>query len=240
MQRDTCVCIFFKTPVPGKVKTRLIPAVGADGAAALAEAFFRDTWDSVKSLDWAVPIVASTEFPQSGFLRQPNFEVWLQGYGDLGKRLEKILTAALTRTRFGIALGADSPGIPARLLEQAHDALLSADAVLGPSDDGGFYLLGIRHCPPNMLSGIPWSQPTTFACTLERLRELGMKTAILEPWFDIDRPEDLERTTKSLAGGLIKAPYTAKTLAALYGLPAPGSAATTSVPKTEWDVIRKR
>ncbi len=240
MQRDTSVCVFFKPPVPGKVKTRLIPAVGAEGASELAVAFFRDTWDCVQSLDWAVPVVASTELAESGLLRQPHFEVWLQGEGDLGCRLERILTKALTRTRFAIALGADSPGIPARLLEQAHDALLSADAVLGPCDDGGFYLLGIRRCPPQMLARIPWSQSTTLAYTLDRLHALGMTTALLESWFDIDRPEDLEQTAKLLAGGSLNAPHTANALARLYGAQASELAATPGLPAPECDRIFKR
>ena len=212
MQRDTCVCVFLKPPVAGTVKTRLMPAVGPDGAAALAEAFFHDTWDCVQCLDWAVPIVASAELPQAGFLRQENYEIWLQGEGDLGARIEQILAQALTRTRFAVALGADSPGIPKRLLEEAHRKLQSADAVLGRCEDGGFYLLGVRKCPSQMLANLPWSQDTTFASTLDRLRTLGMKTQTLDTWFDVDRPEDLDRIAKLHETGAVHAPNTIRTL----------------------------
>src|SRR5258708_38692520 len=193
MGEDTCICVFLKPPLPGKVKTRLIPAVSAEGAAALAEAFFRDTWNCVESLNWAVPIVASTESLGLGVLPRPDIQVWLQGGGDLGARIERILRRALTQAPMAMALGADSPGIPPSFLEQAHEALRSADAVLGPCEDGGFYLLSVRDCPPGLLAGIPWSQSTTFACTLDRLRERGLKATVLDPWYDIDRPEDLER-----------------------------------------------
>ena len=226
MQRDTCVCVFLKPPVAGTVKTRLVPAVGPDGAAALAEAFFHDTWDCVQSLDWAVPIVASTELPQASFLRQENYEIWLQGEGDLGARIEKILAQALTQTHFAVALGADSPGIPKRLLEEAHRKLQTADAVLGPCEDGGFYLLGIRRCPSQMLANLPWSQDTTFASTLDRLRTLGMETQVLETWFDVDRPEDLERIAKLHKTGALHAPNTAKTLNRLHDALAHAQAST--------------
>ena len=179
MRPDTCVCVFMKPPIAGTVKTRLIPLVGAESAAALAEAFFRDTWNGVCSLSWATPIVASTGPLNPALLPNPAPGVWLQGEGDLGARMERILRRALAQMPFAIAVGADSPGMPTRLLNQAHEALRSADAVLGPSDDGGFYLLGLRECPRGLLEGIPWSQTTTFARTLERFNEQGLKTTVL-------------------------------------------------------------
>ena len=215
MGKDTCVCIFIKPPLAGKVKTRLIPTVGAEGAAALAESFFRDTWNCVEALSWAVPIVACTGSLSPKILPQPDTQVWLQGEGDLGARIERILTRALTEARFAMALGADSPGIPSSLLEGAHEALRSADAVLGPCDDGGFYLLGVRRCPPGLLTGIPWSQSTTFALTLDRLNRLGMKSTVLDPWYDVDGPEDLDRLRSDVARGAIAAPHTARVLAGL-------------------------
>ncbi len=215
MQTDTCICVFLKPPQPGKVKTRLIPAFGAEGAAALAEAFFRDTWSCVTSLGWVLPIVASTEALDSEFLAHPSAEVWLQGDGDLGARIERILRRGLARRRFAIALGADSPGIPRNVLEDARQALRAADAVLGPCDDGGFYLLGVRDCKQGLLADIPWSQPTTFACTLDRLRARGLKTAVLDSWFDVDRPGDLVRFSEQLIAGTMRAPHTARVVAKL-------------------------
>jgi hypothetical protein len=226
MREDTCICVFLKPPLAGKVKTRLIPVVGAEGAAALAGAFFRDTWNCVESLSWAVPIIASTDSLSPKTLPQPETQVWLQGDGDLGARIERILRRALTRAPFAMAFGADSPGIPPSLLERAHEALRSAEAVLGPCDDGGFYLLGLRECPPGLLAGISWSQSTTFACTLDRLNERGLSTTVLEPWYDIDRPEDLEHLSSDLASGAIMAPNTAKVLADLRAVGSAHSAAS--------------
>lgn len=215
MGKDTRVCVFLKPPIAGKVKTRLVPAVGAEGAAALAEAFFRDTWNCVEALSWAIPIVASTDSLSPKILPRPETQVWLQGGGDLGARIERILRRALTQSPFAMALGADSPGIPRSFLEHAHEALRSADAVLGPCDDGGFYLLGVRECPPGLLTGIPWSQSTTFAHTLDRLNQLGMKSTVLDPWYDIDCPQDLDRLRGDVEKGAIAAPHTASALATL-------------------------
>jgi rSAM/selenodomain-associated transferase 1 len=215
MTPDTCICVFVKPPVAGKVKTRLIPTVGAHGAAALAEAFFRDTWDCVESLSWALPVIATTDAIDRDMIPRTEAQVWLQGGGDLDARIERILRRALIKAPFAIALGADSPGIPKEFLNQAHESLRSSDAVLGPCEDGGFYLLGVRQCPVGMLSGIPWSHPTTFARTLDRLNKLRLKSTILDPWYDIDRSEDLDRLRSDVARGAIAAPNTASVLARL-------------------------
>lgn len=215
MTPDTSLCVFYKRPRAGEVKTRLIPEVGARGAARLAEAFFRDTWNCVATMHWATPVIATTEPLISEDLPRPETSVWLQGDGDLGARIERILQRGLAGTRFAMAIGADSPGIPAEFYERAHEAMKTADAVLGPSDDGGFYLLGLRRCPAGLLSGIPWSQSITFAATLKRLAETGMKVAVIDSWFDIDVPEDLHRLERQLAAQSMVAPETQKALQTL-------------------------
>jgi len=206
------ICIFFKSPIPGSVKTRLIPAVGAEGAARLAEAFLLDTWAAVHQLPWAKAIVATTGSMANSMKFPADAQLWSQGEGDLGERLERVLGRALLGSHFAIALGADSPGLPARLLEQARAALDSSDAVLGPCEDGGFYLIGLRRCPPGLLVGIPWSQPETHVRTLSRLRQAGFKVHILEPWFDVDRPEDLATLRRMIVDGDVAAPETARRL----------------------------
>jgi glycosyltransferase A (GT-A) superfamily protein (DUF2064 family) len=89
---------------------------------------------------------------------------------------------------------------------------MKSDAVLGPSDDGGFYLIGLKRCPDGLLSGIGWSQPDTFSQTLSRLRDIGMSVTILETWFDVDTPKDLSRLQALIENGTIIAPRTAEAI----------------------------
>jgi len=211
LDQQCCICVFAKPPRPGSAKTRLIPAVGAAGSAALAGAFLQDVWSAVRSLPWARTVIASTA-PFALSVDDDSPEVWQQGEGDLGARLERILRRALSESEFAIALGADSPGLPLRLLEQARDAIREADAVIGPCEDGGFYLLGLRRCPPGLLDKITWSNTGTFEQVLARLRDAELRVSVLDPWFDVDRPEDLAKLRGKIAAGEIRAEATRKTL----------------------------
>lgn len=229
---EAVICVFAKPPIAGEVKTRLgLPPLLA---ARLAQAFLDDTLSAMAALPWATVALASTA-PATAAV-----PVLLQGEGDLGARIERVLRAALALGAAGaparlssspelawdpnhspamrrpaavIAIGADAPALPARLLESARTALHKYDAVLGPADDGGFYLLALRACPPGLLDGLPWSAPQTCARTLLRLRERGYRTALLEPWFDVDRPEDLTRLEALLRAGTLSAPRTKAVLA---------------------------
>jgi len=211
VNQQGCICVFAKPPLPGKVKTRLAPVAGSEGAAALAEAFLQDTWALVSSLQWAKPVVASTSPFVSPVVAGAS-EVWAQGDGDLGARLERILQRALTTSTFAIAIGADSPGLPAEFLEQARTALQKTDAVIGPCEDGGFYLLGLRQCPSGVFGSIPWSESSTCEHTLARLKVAGLSVTVLDPWFDVDRPEDLARLRTMILKGRIHAPRTRELL----------------------------
>ena len=208
------VCIFAKPPEPGSVKTRLIPELGPERAAELAEAFLEDTVAMVRTLDWAECIIAATaRFARSYF--KPD-EVWLQSEGDLGERLEKVLRLALKRRPIVLAIGADSPGLPAAYLESARQALTTADAVLGPSIDGGFYLIGLKECPVGVLEEIQWSHSTTLASTVAKLEQFGLKTVLINPWYDVDGHEDLERLRRQLANDPSAAPRTAELLQRMF------------------------
>lgn len=211
------VCVFAKPPRPGVVKTRLARALGPDAAAMLAAAFFRDTWRLVNRLPWAEPIAAVTEDPGLAFGVPLHARTWPQGEGDLGERLERVFRRALRRLP-AIALGADTPGLPVSLLEAAHAALLHADAVVGPADDGGFYLVGLKRCPPGLLGGVPWSRDDTCSVTLARLRDSGLEVAVLEPWFDVDELGDLLRLEQLVLTGKVEAEDTRAVLRELRAL----------------------
>jgi len=206
---EALICIFAKPPVAGRVKTRLAATLGADAAARLARAFLEDTIESVQAIPWAQPVLATTEPVEA------DVPVLLQGEGDLGTRIERVLRAALQRAPLAMAIGADAPALPSRLLESARDALREVDVAIGPAEDGGFYLLALRRCPEGLLRDLPWSAADTLHATLERLRVLGLRTALLEPWFDVDRAEDLERLRTLIRQGTLVAPRTEHILASL-------------------------
>ena len=207
---EAIVCIFAEPPIAAAVTTQLVPELGAERAAELAEAFLEDTVAMVRTLSWAECIIAATEAFERSYFKPE--EVWLQSEGDMGERLEKVLRLALKRKPIVLAIGADSPGLPATYLQSARDALQKADAVLGPSADGGFYLIGLKDCPVGMLEGIQWSHSTTLAATTHKLEQFGMKTVLTNPWFDIDSHEDLERLRRMLANDPTVAPRTAELL----------------------------
>lgn len=198
MERQIPFCIFAKPPVPAEVKTRLIPALGAEGAAQLAAAMLQDVWRVVEACPQARPVLATTRL---GTFPVPvaDGDVWLQGDGDLGDRLQRILDRALLHAPAAIALGADTPALTADHLKAALAALRSNDAVLGPATDGGFYLLALRRCPRGLFAALPWSCPTTLQALKSRLEEHSFSIAELEPLCDIDTPADLAAWTHCIA-----------------------------------------
>lgn len=208
------LCLFAKPPEPGRVKTRLAATLGPDAAAALAAAFLRDTAAALQLVSRADLILATTD-PAAPHPGVPDaVPRWAQGDGDLGARLERVLARALDRAPWAIAVGADSPGAPLALHRAAARALDDgADAVIGHALDGGFYLLGLRRCPPGLFADLPWSAPDTGAAMAARLAERGLTCAVIDPWFDVDAEADLARLAAHVRAGRLAAPATAPLLA---------------------------
>lgn len=214
------VCVFAKPPVVGEAKTRLARHVGANAAARLARAFFEDTWAVVRDLPWARPILATTTPDVTAFgerFAHEDVEVWMQGDGDLGARMERVLARAVGEAGRAIGIGSDLPGLPAAHLEAARAALETHDAVLGPADDGGFWLLGLSRVPEGLLRALPWSAPDTLARTERRLAELGLACARAPGWFDVDEAHDLVRVLQLLEQDSARAPRTFAAVCAREG-----------------------
>jgi rSAM/selenodomain-associated transferase 1 len=191
------VCIFAKPPVPGRVKTRLACVVGADLAAELAAAMLHDVWSVVMNSTGVTPVLAATERGDFG-LDVAKDRVWLQNGADLGSRIESVLQRGLRIAPAAIALGADTPLLASGDLADTIKQLDSGNAVLGPSDDGGFYLLGLRSCPSGLLGGIPWSCARTCEMTERSLKAHGMTTARVQSGFDIDTMADIQKLGRQL------------------------------------------
>lgn len=184
-------CIFAKPPGAG-AKTRLAAILGARAAEELAGAFLSDTWASITRWGRARPVLATPDVRADHGLPRDAIR-WPQGEGDLGDRLERVLRRALLQAPWVIALGADSPGLPHDHLDQLVDGLGTAEACVGPAEDGGFWGLALRGCPSGLLRDLPWSAPTTCDALRRRLVERGLSVNEAPPWFDVDHAEDLAR-----------------------------------------------
>lgn len=209
---QTALCVFAKEPIEGEVKTRLAATLGTVNATRLAQAFLTDTLELAVRLRSTKVILAWSGDRARAPSIDGRVEVWPQGDGDLGQRLERTLSRALTRHAATIAIGTDCPHLPVGLLEQGVTALRAHDAVLGPADDGGFYLLGLRQCPPGLLHDLRWSASDTGAQTLARLSDRGLRVTQLAPCFDIDTEADLARLRAMIMRGEVSAPATERTV----------------------------
>ena len=191
-QSTGVVCVFAKPPVPGRSKTRLALGIGEDAAARLAGAFLEDTVKALQTTSCDVVLATTDPTADFGSL-PPGVRILDQGEGDLGARVERVLGDQLSEYPWAVALGADSPGLPADRLERAISALNTGRAALGPTEDGGFFLLGLVRCPAGLLEGIPWSTAETAHATWAALVEHGLDPVRLRAWFDVDHVADLDR-----------------------------------------------
>jgi rSAM/selenodomain-associated transferase 1 len=202
------VAIMAKTPMAGEVKTRLCPPLSPDEASELYQCFLLDKIAQLRAIASASPVIAFT--PQGGrdvFERMaPGFELIAQRGPDLGSRLLNILSALLgDGYQAALAIDSDTPTLPSEFLIQAIDVVSdpAIDVVLGPTDDGGYYLIGMSRPWPALFENMPWSTADVLPETIRRAEAAGLRVACLPPWFDVDIPGDLERLRGSLtaAGG---------------------------------------
>ncbi|MFN4258766.1 MAG: TIGR04282 family arsenosugar biosynthesis glycosyltransferase [Gemmataceae bacterium] len=192
MERQQVLGIFAKWPEAGHVKTRLAAATSAAWAAEVARAFLLDTLERMAGLDarrvlvFTPPSAARQLAPLASC-----YELIPQVDGSLGQRMASFLARQLQDgTREVVLIGADSPTLPVAYVRQAFAALAQADVVLGPSTDGGYYLLGCRERVPPIFDGISWSGPTVLWETITRLSSPEWRLALLPPWYDVDTLDD--------------------------------------------------
>jgi len=191
-----------RQPTPGATKTRLCPPLSPERAAALYACFLADVIDRVREatrlVDRLVPGIAFTPADAAAHFAElaPGFELVLQVGATLGERLDGVLSGALARGYGPVAaVNSDSPSLPAAYLAQAFAALddPAADVVLGPCDDGGYYLIGWRRPHPALVRDVTMSAPDTLAQTLAVAARAGLRVGLLPPWYDVDGPADLAR-----------------------------------------------
>ena len=203
---NSCLLLYTKPARPGRVKTRLVGDLSAEQTAALHAAFLDDVVSELRRgafelvLAWALDL----EDEPPSLPGMEGLRAVRQSGDDLGARLYGGLEEAARQCRFVAAVGSDHPELTAERVEEAFAALeQGAPVVLGPSDDGGYYLVGARReaLSPKLFSEIPWSTSEVFEATLDRCRELGLEPAQLPVGFDVDYPQDLERLVERLRQG---------------------------------------
>jgi len=195
------VIVFAKAPLPGFAKTRLVPALGEEGAAALAEKMLRYTLcqcveAEVGSIELCVAPGVEHSYWQSFSLPQA-VRMSSQGEGDLGQRLRRAAMRANNAGDPVLLVGTDCPQLTAGRLRAAASALKNSDAAIYPARDGGYVLLGLNRAEPVLFEHIRWSTGMVARQTRERLDQCNMRCAWLETLVDIDEPRDLEALPES-------------------------------------------
>ncbi len=195
--KRAALIVVAKQPAPGLTKTRLSPPLSPQQACSLYEGFLLDTLELVRQVPGVRPVIAY--YPDEGrnyFAGlAPDFDLLLQSGHNLGERLDNALTHFLsTGCRSAVIMDSDSPTLPAGCLTAAFSQLASgSDVVIGPCDDGGYYLIGLNEPHPKLLREVRMSTPQVTADTLAAAAREGLQVGILPTWYDVDNHASLER-----------------------------------------------
>ena len=199
-------------PEPGRVKTRLAAALGDERACALHRAFVLDLADRLASLPYDV-IWSYTPAAAPFAALLPHARCVPQEGADLGARMAHAVAAAFAEEASPVlVIGADVPHVPAAGLAEAAE-MAATRGVVGPAEDGGYYLIGLARPIPGLFEDVPWGSPAVLDATRERALGLGLAVHLLPPTFDVDEPSDLERLRGLLRQGVVALPRTAALLA---------------------------
>lgn len=195
---DGCLLLLVKDPAHGSVKTRLARAIGEDTARALYENFIHDMISRFEREAFPLFICVHPENALAGLktLFGANLHYLPQRGDDLGRRMENCLRGAFSRGfRRAILIGSDIPDLPWEIVTDAFHYLNTVDCVIGPSLDGGYYLIGFRidSLLPEAFSGVQWGTETVLEETTEILTRYHLTTHLLRTWGDIDTIDDLNR-----------------------------------------------
>lgn len=188
--------IMARRPTPGQTKTRLCPPLTPAHAAQISEGMLRDTLDLARQVRGVRPALAVSPEGAEGYFAAlaPDALLLAQGAGGLGERLARVTGAAFaTGATAAAALSSDSPAVPAEYLARAFALLADYDLVLGPTEDGGYYLAALRRPAPTLFTAVPMSTPLVLHDTLAVAASLGLRAALLPPCYDVDTAVDLAR-----------------------------------------------
>lgn len=203
---NTTIMVFARAPVPGQVKTRLIPALGETGAAELHARLLDQTLNTVSQLENITIRLYCQPDTQHPLFRQacdrPALSLHPQTGNDLGERMANAVADNLPRYDKVLVIGCDCPAFTPDDLRAAIETLDAQDAVIVPAHDGGYVLLGLKTFSPLIFSDVDWSTDRVFEQTARQLDAAGFRWASLEPKHDIDRPDDLIHCPEHLLTGV--------------------------------------
>lgn len=189
--------VFSRYPVSGRTKTRLIPALGAEGAATLHREMAAWTVRTARSAaldrdtELEIHFTGGDEAAMASWLG-PDLSYREQSEGDLGARLHDAFAGAFdSGMKRVVTIGTDCPGLRVETIRRAFDLLRDHDVVLGPTDDGGYYLIGLRGPAASLFGDVDWGTGSVFATTLERAEQLGLSLGVLPTMRDVDTTDDL-------------------------------------------------
>lgn len=194
--------VFAKFWEPGKVKTRLARTIGNTQAAEIYKQFIRNTLERTSGIATRHTLVVTPERRLPDFLdiTPDGWSLETQSEGDLGERISAYFNLAFEHQFKKVLLvGSDSPTIPSEIIKKAFEELDHFDCVIGPSHDGGYYLIGLTNFQPEIFESIQWSSELVFQQTMERAAALKLSVSTLATWYDVDTIEDLKRVLADLS-----------------------------------------
>ena len=235
------VAVMTKVPGMTVVKSRLHDSLGEERATELYRCFLLDRLDALAALHDITGVVAFTPAEAEALMRAlapPTLRLVPQRGVDLGERLSNILTDLLDLGHIAaLAVDSDSPTLPMAYVAEAATVLSGAkcDVVLGPCEDGGYYLVGLRSPQTAIFEGIPWSTDGVFAMTLDKARARDLSVHVLPQWFDVDTEADLRRLHVDMTTGAHSPQRTYAFVRQLYHLmiAAPRAGMTEEMPPRE-------
>ena len=189
------IILFARDPVLGQVKTRLHPFLDPETILELYTCFLSDSIRKICSVKSADAFIGIYPSDLSGYFSrlQGQFpvQVFMQDGKDLGERMSNAFQQRFNDGYERVAIiGSDSPSLPVGTMEKALNS--DKDFIIGPSTDGGYYLVGMAGKPIPVFEGVAWGSDRVLAETLERVKQSGCSLEVLPPWYDVDRPEDLK------------------------------------------------
>jgi len=203
MPKPDTLLVVAKQPAPGQTKTRLCPPLTPSQAADLYDCFLHDTLDTMRKVPGVQRVIGFLPENAQDYFSQlaPDMGLVCQCGDSLGERLDHLLTEALANgSQRAVVMDSDSPTLPADYVSQAFEQLADSDVVLGPTRDGGYYLIGLKQPQPRLLREVQMSTPHVLSDTLRLAESTGLAVSLLPAWYDVDTIEDLHQLDHEING----------------------------------------